>query len=95
MAKQTVTRGGGIWVLKDGGVLPFVEGDEVPDNLADGQLEHKTRAGSFEPPLKQNWQGMADAGIVPGPDNAAGRQEAAEQSVDASTAPESALAPEK
>lgn len=75
------------FVLKDGGFTIVNQGEEVPDNIADGQLEHKRAAGAFDEPKETDWQTLASVGTVPV--DAGLRQEAAEQAVEQSTAPES------
>jgi len=84
--KKTVTRGGGTWILKDGSLVPFVEGDEVPDNLADGQLEHKTKAGVFEDKAEPDWVTLGQVGITPADPET--REQAAAQLMDAQTQPD-------
>lgn len=91
--KKIVTNGPANFVLKDGGFAIVQTGEPVPDNLADGQLEHKQAAGAFDEPRQRDWAAMAEGGIVPAPENTAGRAEAAEQAVDAATAPAPAAAP--
>lgn len=73
------------FVLKDGGFAVVNRGEDVPDGIADGQLEHKRAAGAFDEPKETDWQTLARVGTVPV--DAGMRQEAAEQAVDASTAP--------
>jgi hypothetical protein len=77
--KKTVTRGNGTWVLEDGSLVPFFEGDEVPDGLAKGQLEHKQKAGVFDGAAEIDWQTLASVGTVPMDPEA--REEAALQMV--------------
>jgi hypothetical protein len=86
--KKTVSRGNGTWILKDGSLVPFFEGDEVPDNLADGQLEHKSKAGVFDGPAEPDWVTLTGIGISPADPET--REQAAAQLMDAQTSPDDA-----
>jgi hypothetical protein len=82
------------FILKGGGFTVVNRGEPIPDvsELADGQLEHKEKAGAFGPAPSTDWRAMANVGTVPGPDNGPGRAEAAAQAMDVVTAP-SVIAP--
>jgi hypothetical protein len=69
------------FILKGGGFTVVNRGEPIPDvsELADGQLEHKEKAGAFGPAPATDWLAMAAVGTVPGPDNGPGRAEAAAQ----------------
>jgi hypothetical protein len=69
--KQIVTRGPANFVLRGGGFMTVQTGEPVPDDLADGQLEHKRAAGAFDPPLSKDWATLAEVGIGPAPAEAA------------------------
>jgi hypothetical protein len=77
------------FILKGGGFIVVNRGEPIPDvsELADGQLEHKEKAGAFGPAPATDWAALADVGTVPGPDNAPGRAEAAAQSMETATTP--------
>lgn len=65
------------FVTQEGNAFGFavcLPGDPVPDNLAPGQLEHKTALDVFDEPEDQDWEALGQVGIAkaPGSESAMG-----------------------